>query len=162
MPVISRRELAQRLREISGTTHITFHATTQPRLTGGKKCPLYGVKKHVQINGPIGTNFQADVERRQAAEGQPAGYIPGQTYADYEGGLVTHKEKHYLRIRIDNILHESYTLDGNQVTKEEVDQYTRKDRENRQGLDAPAEMRRFSLENITEVRMSNHVFTLRD
>jgi len=162
MPVISRQQLAERLGEISGVTHITISATTRPRLVGGKKCPLHGVEKHVRINGPIGTRFQSDVERRQAKEGLEIGYSPGETYADYEGGLVTHKGKHYLRLRIDNILDESYTFDGNEVSKEEVDQFTRKDRENRQEVDDPAVMRRFNLDNITAITMQGQSFTLKD
>ena len=160
MPSISRAELAEKLRSISGTSHIAFTATTVPRLTGGKKCPLHGTVKTVRVNGPIGTNFKADVERRQAKESLPVGFEPLESYADYIGGLVEHKGKHYLRVRIDSIIAEEYRLGGKEISKEEVDQYTRKDRENKQGLSNPSEMRRYSLDNITQVSMSGDTFEL--
>lgn len=68
---ITHERLRNMLFNLRGATMVSIIAETEPKLTGGKKCPFAGVVKVSYVNGQINWNYQNAVNKQRMREDQP-------------------------------------------------------------------------------------------
>ena len=162
MLTIDTNELAERLRNVKGTTAVTLTICTVPDMnkTGN---PYYGrVSKYSTLNVMIGFVYETSVNNQRCREGREADFesMPRKWGVRIQGTpLVENKGSLYLECKIQRVLETYYTLDGDEFSAEDLQPWLRKPSQaDRQGVDAPVVLRDIKLENILEVRMFGEVF----
>lgn len=163
MKKIDKSELISMLASVVGSTFVTIVTETEPKLVGGKSCPLHGVKKRSKVNGTVGFNYTNAVNNQRAREGSEKDFVA----EDRKWGmrmdktpLVVHKDKYYLEVKVEKTDSPEYTLNGKSIPNEEVKQYIPAKGESRQELDKEIILRDYSLDSIREIKINKGEFCL--
>jgi hypothetical protein len=113
------------LASIKGTTFATLETETIPKMRKTNN-PYLGVKKHSKVNGELGSSYVNKIIKMLHAEGRHAdaeAYEPkAMAWGTLRKGtcIIDHKDKLYVRMFVKNVLETKYTLNGRELTEEEV------------------------------------------
>jgi hypothetical protein len=164
MNTIARNELPALLADLTrGATPVSFDVETDARLV--QKCRetkqphSFGkVNKLAKVNGFLGTDYAAAVNRQQVREGGEGDFIPSAPpwgVLRDDKVLVDHKGKVYVQINARSVSGDvQYVSDtGDVLTRDDVAPYLPAKSSNRehQNVDREVVIRRYSIDSITAV-----------
>ena len=161
------------LQNVNGASFIGVDALTAVTLTGGKKNPHQGrvtkrtrgasvmVFQNKNVNG-----YEAMVQRRLAAEGRdPESFELGERawghriantpFVQHEKAGVT---KYYLEVIFLHPGASEFLLDGNPISKADIEGFPTKVEGEQGGLDNKVIVRSFAAESITQIRVDGQTF----
>lgn len=134
MIAITRNRLVEMLKDVIGSTFITFTAETTPKMNKTNN-PYFGkVTKVAVVNGNVCFDYQKGVERRLEKEGKDKGdWTPGKSWhvPVMNGDSVTplcvsekDPNKFYIRFSLVNAIQAEYRLeDGTILPKSSIEPY---------------------------------------
>ncbi len=71
MKTLTQTQFRDMLFNLRGSKMVTITSETEPRLTGGKKCPLAGLVKRSRVNGVINFSYENAVNNQRGREETP-------------------------------------------------------------------------------------------
>ena len=154
---------------LEGGTFVGMDTVTDVKLTGGKKNAQQGrvTKQMTGAQVMCFTNsktnaYDAMVRRRLEAEGKdPDSFELGpRAWGQRIVGtpFVEHNGKHYLEVIVMNPGSIKYLLDGNSVSKEDIEGLPDRKEGDQAGLENKVVIRTFALDSIIELRAAGQVW----
>ncbi len=171
---ISQSQLADMLRSVKGARALTISALTDTRArkTGN---PYSEVLKLTKINGFVGVDYGASVERQQAKDGQPVGFEAKQhPWGDKVEGtpLRAHRKtgKLYLTLQPKKVIDRQTFFGRNpasgvlvQIPKATIAAFLPEKRSAApsQGVEHEVLTRDYALDNITAISLNGETYRVR-
>ena len=159
---LSKAEFVKLLQDVKGATFATITADVDARCTGGKNGPFAGTRKVSVVNVALNVNYEKSVNRQLEREGKTAEF---EASANPWGShvencpLIVNGEKFYLQGIPQKTLKTAFFKNGTEVEKQEIEAYLPKKSENQtQGTDKEIVVRRWSLENIKEIKIGGNEY----
>lgn len=162
--------LIETMAEVSGSSFIGLDTVTTPKLRGGKSNPMQGrVQKHMTgasvmvFQNKNSHGYDNMVKRRLEKEGKnPESFkLSPRKWGERVENLpvVVHNGKEYLEVIFLHAGNTSYTLDGQQIERDDIEGLDGKPEGNQGGLDNKVIIRTFAADSITEIRINGQAFT---
>lgn len=150
-------ELVEHVKNLKGTTAISFDAVTDARLKKtGNPIPL-PCAKWSKVNGMIGYNYENSVNNQREREGSERDFdaAPRQWGTRIHPCVVEHKGNFYLTVKIERVLEQPRYFDANGKEREimEVKPFLPSKGATRQGVEKEVIHREYGIENIRNLRM---------
>lgn len=158
MKYVTEAEVVEVIKSVKSSTMITIEAETEIKVP--KSNPYHGAKKRNTINGQIGFYYANAVNNQLSREDKPMDFVPQmakwQRPTDSRN-LVTNAEgtKLYVYIRVLSSGSPSYSMNGDEVSRETIAPYLPEHRtpHTQENLDKEIVVRTFALENIFTIKM---------
>lgn len=162
MEKITKNELVKLLQEVKGATFATITADVDARCTGGKNGPYAGTRKVSIVNIALNVNYEKSVNRQLGREGKEqefeAAANPWGSHVE-NCPLIVNGDKFYLQGIPQQTLKTAFFKNGVEIQKNELEAYLPKKSENQtQGTDKEIPVRRWSLENIKEIKIKGEEY----
>jgi hypothetical protein len=133
-------------------TFVSIQMRSEPALRS-KKSPLVGRCLKIQgMNGMIGYDYEADVNRSLEKQGEEADFVakaPAWGTRIGDTCLIEHKGEHYFDLRVLRSLRTRYAVDGKTVAKSTIADQLRPSSKPTAGVC----VRRPKIRNITSIKM---------
>lgn len=164
--IITRGEFVSMLSKIDHATFITMVTETVPDMRKTNNPFVGKIYKRSEVNGVYFWDYERAVNRQLVREGKAPKFesAPRAWGKLMTGtGLVVHKGRFYVQIKVQNVLESGYYYDNDtQLTTEEVvklKEFLPKRVEGaRQGTESPVIIRDYAVDNIKEARMMGKVY----
>lgn len=159
---VSRTVLIDILAQQKGAKPVTITAETDPKPRQGTKnnpSPFRGktVVKRARVNGMIGWDYSNSVNNQRAREGNEEFFeVHPRTWGERIKGspLVEYKGKHYLEVKVQNVLSTEYFVDGELIDEETIKPFLPvKKPSARQETEKAILIADYSLDNIVAIRL---------
>lgn len=166
MEKITKNELVKMLQDVKGATFATITADVDARCTGGKNGPYAGVRKVSIVNVALNVNYEKSVNRQLGREGKiqefEASENPWGSHVE-NCPLIVNGDKFYLQGIPQATLKTAFFKNGVEIPKNELEAYLPKKSDNsHQGTEKEIPVRRWSIDNIKEIKIKNQEFYVVD
>lgn len=161
MKLVTREELRKMLAELKGNTFATIVSETVPKMLKTGNPFINRVKKTSRTNVAIGFNYTNSVNNQLLREGKENDFeaLPRKWGERIKGTpLVEHKGKCYLECKIEKSIDYVYTLDGEEIGIELIQEFLPAKSESRQGTEKEIFVRDYDLESIRQITMKGEVY----
>ena len=161
-------EMIERFKSLKGCKMMTITIRTQPRLRASKSNPLNGrVVKFQSINGAVGYNYEAAVNRQRTKDHTPPDFeaLSRRNMVHIGGSILKHNKtnEHYVFLRPLSKQPAIYYVDGRVVTLDKIAQYLysppKKDKGGSQGVSKEIPYINIKVSNIIYVKGFGHLTT---